>query len=81
MSDHGEHEGEAQAAQGVQSELKAEIVEPCPRGGQVSRQVARDFDLTETGVRQAGFDPATRCLEITIEESSPMPVVARRAVA
>ena len=33
-------------------EFKAEIVELCQRGDRSVRQVARDFDLTETAVRQ-----------------------------
>ncbi len=32
-------------------EFKAEIVEPCQRGDRTVVQVARDFDLTETAVR------------------------------
>lgn len=32
-------------------EFKAEIVERCKRGDRSVRQVARDFDLTETAVR------------------------------
>jgi transposase len=45
-------------------EFKAEIVELCQRGDRPVRQVARDFDLTETAVRewvkQAGRDAGTR---------------------
>src|ERR1700726_2522067 len=41
-------------------EFKAEIVELCQRGDRSTGQVARDFDLTETAVRewvkQAGRD-------------------------
>ncbi|MGR6923784.1 transposase [[Actinomadura] parvosata] len=33
-------------------EFKAEIVELCRRGDRSIREVARDFDLTETAVRQ-----------------------------
>ncbi|WP_344241734.1 transposase [Kribbella hippodromi] len=33
-------------------ELKAEIVELCQRGDRSVGQVAKDFDLTETAVRQ-----------------------------
>jgi transposase len=33
-------------------ELKAEIVELCQRGDRSVRQIAIDFDLTETAVRQ-----------------------------
>ena len=45
-------------------EFKAEIVELCQRGDRSVGQVARDFDLTETAVRewvkQAGRDEGTR---------------------
>ena len=46
------------------AEFKAEIVELCQRGDRSVRQVARDFDLTETAVRewvrQAERDAGTR---------------------
>ncbi len=46
------------------SEFKAEIVELCRRGDRSVGQVARDFDLTETAVRewvkQADLDAGTR---------------------
>jgi transposase len=46
------------------AEFKAEIVELCQRGDRSMRQVARDFDLTETAVRewvkQAERDAGTR---------------------
>ena len=45
-------------------EFKAEIVELCQRGDRSVGQVARDFDLTETAVRewvkQADLDAGTR---------------------
>jgi transposase len=45
-------------------EFKAEIVDLCQRGDRSVRQVARDFDLTETAVRewvkQAERDSGTR---------------------
>jgi transposase len=45
------------------AEFKAEIVELCQRGDRSVGQVARDFDLTETAVRewvrQAGRDAGT----------------------
>ena len=45
-------------------EFKAEIVELCRRGDRSIGQVARDFDLTETAVRewvrQAGRDAGAR---------------------
>jgi len=34
------------------SEFKADIVERCRRGDRTVAQVARDFDLTETAVRE-----------------------------
>ena len=44
-------------------EFKAEIVELCQRGERTVGQVARDFDLTQTSVRervkQAGRDAGT----------------------
>ena len=46
------------------AEFKAEIVELCQREDRSVGQVARDFDLTETAVRewvkQAGRDAGTR---------------------
>jgi transposase len=46
------------------AEVKAEIVELCQRGDRSAGQVARDFDLTETAVRewvkQAERDAGTR---------------------
>ncbi len=46
------------------AEFKAEIVELCQRGDRSVGQVAKDFDLTETAVRewvrQAGRDGGTR---------------------
>ena len=65
MSDHGEHGEEAPAAPScVHAEFKAEIVELCQRGDRSVGQVARDFDLTETAVRewvrQAERDAGTR---------------------
>ena len=45
-------------------EFKAEIAELCQRGDRSVGQVAKDFDLTETAVRewvkQAGRDAGTR---------------------
>jgi len=45
-------------------EFKAEIVEQCQRGDRSIAQVAKDFDLTETAVRewvrQAERDAGTR---------------------
>ncbi|MEV0236078.1 transposase [Nonomuraea sp. NPDC050786] len=47
--------GEEAASSPLQSftpEFKAEIVELCQRGDRWVGQVAKDFDLTETAVRQ-----------------------------
>ena len=53
MSDHGERGEEAPAApSSFTLEFKAEIVELCQRGDRSVAQVARDFDLTETSVRE-----------------------------
>ncbi|MET7426342.1 transposase [Dactylosporangium sp. NPDC005555] len=54
------------------AEFKAEIVEVCRRGDRSVRQVARDFDLTETAVRdwvkQADLDTGTRTDGLTSAE-------------
>ncbi|TDC46892.1 transposase, partial [Micromonospora sp. KC207] len=53
-------------------EFKAEIVEVCRRGDRTVGQVARDFDLTETAVRewvrQADLDAGTRSDGLTSDE-------------
>ena len=50
---HGDHGQEGAAASSfVNPEFKAEIVEQCQRGDRSIGQVARDFDLTETAVRE-----------------------------
>ena len=52
------------AAVRLRPEFKAEIVELCQQGDRSAGQVARDFDLTETAVRewvkQAERDARTR---------------------
>jgi transposase len=65
MSDHGEHGGKKhRRRRSFTPEFKAEIVELCKRGDRSVGQVAKDFDLTETAVRewvrQAGRDAGTR---------------------
>jgi transposase len=54
----------ARARRSFTPEVKAEIVELCQRGDRSIGQVARDFDLTETAVRewvrQAERDAGTR---------------------
>jgi transposase len=53
-------------------EFKAEIVELCGRGDRSVGQVAKDFDLTETAVRQwvvqAERDAGTRSDGLTTDE-------------
>ncbi|MFJ6677448.1 transposase [Actinosynnema sp. NPDC091369] len=53
-------------------EFKAEIVELCSRGDRSVGQVAKDFDLTETAVRQwvvqAERDAGTRADGLTTDE-------------
>ena len=64
MSDHGEHGERPRRRRSFTPEFKAEIVELCPRGDRSAGQVAKDFDLTETAVRewvkQAERDAGTR---------------------
>jgi transposase len=52
MSDHGEHGEEARRRRSFAPEFKAEIVELCQRGDRSVGQIAKDFDLTETAVRE-----------------------------
>jgi transposase len=57
-------------------EFKAEIVELCQRGDRTVRQVVRDFDLTETAVRQwvkqAELDVGTRDDGLTSNERAEL---------
>jgi transposase len=57
-------------------EFKAEIVELCQRGDRSVRQVARDFDLTETAVRQwvkqAELDAGTRSDGLNSDERAEL---------
>jgi transposase len=57
-------------------EFKAEIVELCQRGDRSMRQVALDFDLTETAVRswvkQAELDAGTRSDGLTSDERTEL---------
>ncbi|MEV4807872.1 transposase [Nonomuraea sp. NPDC049421] len=49
----GEHEKKKpRPRRSFTPEFKAEIVELCRRGDRSIREVAQDFDLTETAVRQ-----------------------------
>jgi transposase len=63
-------------------EFKAEIVELCQRGDRSIGQVARDFDLTETAVRewvrQAERDSGTRSdSELTSAERQELAALRR----
>ena len=57
-------------------EFKAEIVELCQRGDRSAGQVAKDFDLTETAVRewvkQAERDAGTRSDGLTSSEQQEL---------
>jgi transposase len=63
------------------SEFKAEIVEQCQRGDRSIGQVARDFDLTETAVRewvrQAERDAGERLDGLTSEERDELAKLRR----
>ena len=62
-------------------EFKAEIVELCQRGDRSVGQVAKDFDLTETGVRewvkQAERDAGTRSDGLTTSERDELAQLRR----
>jgi transposase len=63
------------------AEFKAEIVELCQRGDRSVGQVAREFDLTETAVRewvkQADLDTGTRHDGLTSDEREELAVLRR----
>lgn len=63
------------------SEFKAEIVELCERGDRSVGQVARDFDLTETavreGVKQAERDAGERLDGLTSAEREELTALRR----
>ena len=63
------------------SEFKAEIVELCARGDRSVGQVARDFDLTETAVRewvkQADLDSGKRSDGLTSDERAELAALRR----
>ena len=58
------------------AEFKAEIVELCQRGDRSVGQVAKDFDLTETAVRewvrQAELDAGIRADGLTSDEKAEL---------
>jgi transposase len=62
-------------------EFKAEIVELCQRGDRSVGQIAKDFDLTETGVRewvkQAERDAGTRSDGLTTAERDELAQLRR----
>jgi transposase len=62
-------------------EFKAEIVEVCRRGDRSIGQVAKDFDLTETAVRdwvrQADIDAGTRSDGLTTAEREELAALRR----
>jgi transposase len=61
--------------------FKAEIVELCQRGERSVGQIARDFDLTETAVRewlrQAERDAGTRTDGLTTSEKDELAALRR----
>lgn len=62
-------------------EFKAEIVEVCRRGDRSIGQVAKDFDLTETAVRewvrQADLDAGARTDGLTSAEREELAALRR----
>jgi len=62
-------------------EFKAEIVELCQRGDRSIGQIARDFDLTDTAVRewvkQAERDTGTRADGLTSDEKDELAALRR----
>jgi transposase len=63
------------------TEFKADIVERCRRGDRTVGQIARDFDLTETAVRewvkQADLDDGTRTDGLTSSEREELATLRR----
>jgi transposase len=58
------------------AEFKADIVQRCRQGDRTVRQIAQDFDLTETAVRawtkQADVDDGTRSDGLTSDERAEL---------
>jgi transposase len=63
------------------AQFKAEIVELCQRGDRSVGQVAKDFDLTETAVRewvkQADLDTGARTDGLTSDEKAELAALRR----
>jgi transposase len=63
------------------AEFKAEIVEVCRQGDRTIGQVAKDFDLTETAVRQwvrqADIDAGTRSDGLSSAERDELAALRR----
>jgi transposase len=81
MDDMGKPRRPRRPRRAFTSEFKAEIVEVCRRGDRSIGQVAKDFDLTETAVRewvrQADIDAGTRPDGLTSTEREELAALRR----